>query len=109
MSGKWDGQKKQMVFSFYNMHRLGAKETENGFTVILSQNPVKANMVMEILFPGPNKQTTGTIEDPVVFDQNYLLKPMGFLLCQFQESRHISTRFFSAFQPSFSADLAGSA
>ena len=36
-------------------------------------------------------------------------KPMGFLLCQFQESRHISARVFSAFQPRTSALLAGSA
>ena len=36
-------------------------------------------------------------------------KPMGFMLCQRQESRHMSTRDFSAVQPSFSADLAGSA
>ena len=41
--------------------------------------------------------------------QAYSPKPMGFLDCQFQESRHISTRVFSAFQPSSSADLAGSA
>ena len=35
--------------------------------------------------------------------------PMGFLDCQFQESRHMSSRFFSAFQPSTRSLLAGSA
>ena len=36
-------------------------------------------------------------------------KPMGLLLCQFQESRHISSRVWVAFQPRTSADFAGSA
>ena len=40
---------------------------------------------------------------------DYSSKPLGFLLCQFQESRHISCRPRSAFQPRTSADLAGSA
>ena len=35
--------------------------------------------------------------------------PMGLFFCQFQESRHISSRVFSAVQPSFSLLLAGSA
>ena len=36
-------------------------------------------------------------------------KPLGFWLCQRHASRHMSPRVFSAFQPSSSADLPGSA
>ena len=40
--------------------------------------------------------------------RNYSSNPLGLFFCQFQESRHISTRLYFAFQPSSLSAFAGS-
>ena len=56
-----------------------------------------------------NKNRRRGISAAVLLFHYSSLKPLGFWLCQRQESRHMSARDFSAFQPSSSADLPGSA
>ena len=71
---------------------------------IISAPTTKIRVIIADKKPPPG------IPAAVLLFRNYSsLKPLGFWLCQRQESRHMSARDFSAFQPSSSADLPGSA
>ena len=55
-----------------------------------------------------NPQRSSVSGDPLGVNA-YFMKPFGFLHCQFQASRHISVRLFSAFQPRIASLLLVSA